>query len=263
MKIKIIFLLPIVLLLSCAVEKESSMITEKKAGRLSIQMKHYFLETLKRTYGLEDDAKLFEKFLEAFVSERDTGFTQRDSIFKGINLNLKLDIAKLEKINNILFKRTFSGYYYFFPEIKFLKENPYLINKDSSSIDYDYETNAEYYKDWTRINPMTQVKKGPLKQDADILIITSMVNENLSPNIQLLPTSFFVEDIEKLDLKTTSFILNSIDYYREVYYYLLANYIINNTKEELANTHLQEVLSIIFWKQLCVEAGINFYTPPS
>ena len=57
--------------------------------------------------------------------------------------------------------------------------------------------------------------------------------------------------------------LNSIDDYREVYYYLLANYIINNTKEELANTHLQEVLSIIFWKQLCVEAGINFYTPPS
>ena len=67
MKSKIIFLLPIALLLSCAVEKESSMITEKKAGRLSIQMKHYFLETLKRTYGLEDDAKLFEKFLEGFV----------------------------------------------------------------------------------------------------------------------------------------------------------------------------------------------------
>lgn len=230
---------------SCLTQKKCLVIKDKTACEISEKQYQYFVDVLENTYMLENEPQLFNLFLNDLFTVYKKGDGNL-SAHTAISFRQKRE--KLEAVNLLLKIRDMQHYYYFYPEMIFWKRER-ITAQDSLSNNkgfaaHDFPNN--YSESYVGLTPFPY--------------IFTFGNEEqpLISGIQLFEGIRFIHDLKKVDSKTTSYILESIDNSGGVYFFPLAAFIINNAKDEIERPEIRRVLSVIYWKLLCLNADVDF-----
>lgn len=210
--------------------------------QLTDKMKAFFTETLTNNYHGASEIELYKQFLEDyFEAWTEIGAKEYS------DLKLKIDVEKLKEINEDLFRRDLLHYYYYFPEVIFLKPSDDIAKAEEK---YLYNTKIPI------------VLKSPP-------IILSKQKSNLTnlrkTHVALLsyPEGFW-KHIQQYDLKTVSYINQTMPNVGEIPFFNFATFLLKtDANKELEIEIVQKIVAVIFWKYLCIEADIDFYSKPN
>ncbi|WP_319591563.1 hypothetical protein [uncultured Draconibacterium sp.] len=210
--------------------------------QLTDKMKAFFTETLSNNYHGTSEVELYNQFLmDYFEAWTEVGATEYS------DLKLKIDVEKLKEINGDLFRRDLLHYYYYFPEVIFLKPSD------------DIAKAKERYLNNTKI-PIV------LKSPSIILSKQKPTLTNLrKTHVSLLnyPEGFW-KHIQQYDLKTVSYINQTMPNIGEIPFFNFTTFLLKtDASKELEKEIVQEIVAVIFWKYLCIEADIDFYSKPN
>lgn len=228
---------------SCLTKNNCEVITDKTACEISEKQYRYFVDALKETYASEDEPQLFNLFLnDLFTAYRkDSGMLAHNTVSFGH------DIKRLEAVNALLKVRDTQHYYYFYPEEIFWKRER-RTTQDSLSNNKEIAPNnfsKNQFESYLGLTPFPYIFTIGNKEQPAL------------GGIQLFEGIRFVDDIKQIDSRTTSYIFDSIENSGGVYYYPLATFIVNNAKDELDRPEIRRVLSVIYWKLLCLYAEVD------
>ncbi len=230
---------------SCLTQKKCLVIKDKTACKISEKQYQYFVDVLENTYMLENEPQLFNLFLNDLFTVYKKGDV---NLLAHTAISFRQDREKLEAVNLLLKIRDMQHYYYFYPERIFWKiekinaQDSLSNNKGFAARDFP----NNYFESYESLTPFPY--------------IFTFGNEEqpLISGIQLFEGIRFIHDLKKVDSKTTSYILESIDNSHGVYFFPLAAFIVNNAKDEIERPEIRRVLSIIYWKLLCLNADVDF-----
>jgi len=215
--------------------------------QLTERMYSFFTKTLKENYMAQSDSELYEKFLTDYFNE----WNARDSS-ASLNIKLKIDKEELAKINKDLFRRDSLHYYYFYSEVIEL------------SSDEDLEK-AEKLRNLYPDIPFVIIQKGKTAKNVHLPTINEVQGIYLT---RIGRERGFLYDLmqrEKNRKESREFI-SSINEMNElmggVYFYYVSCMTQSASIVELKYLDVRELISVIFWKFLCIETGTAFHTPP-
>ena len=205
----------LLLLSSCFAQKKCLVIRDKTACEISKKQYKYFVDVLENTYMIENEQQLFNLFLNDLFTA-----SQKDDILLLAHnvVDLKQDIERLEEINMLLKIRDMQHYYYFYPEV-IIKQRAPFISQDSLAINTDLI--ASFFPD--------NYSEGYIGNTPfpHIIIINNDGVQPILSGIQLFEGISFVQDIKRIDSKTTVYMVEYIDHAGGVYFYPLSTFIIN------------------------------------
>jgi len=226
----------VILLLSQIRDAQANIHVSKKLAK---RMNAFFTEVLSRNYQGKNEQDLYEQFL--------TGYYNAWNNVVGMNLpefDLKVDHEKLTKINEELFKRDFSHYYYFFREVIVLKPGDDIIKA------------REWFNHYPDI-PIT-IKIEGKKNESLLISGFSKVH-----SVHLSFPKGFIEDIQGNDLKTVSYVNWTREHIGEFPFFFMASFFTqSDAREELRFEVVRQIVAVVFWKYLCIQAGVDFHALP-
>ncbi|ASB47968.1 hypothetical protein [Alkalitalea saponilacus] len=234
------------ILSSCKTQTECLVIKNKTASELSKKQHQYFVDVLRKTYALDNEPQLFNLFLNDLF----TAYQKEDiHLLAHIAVDLKQDIERLEEVNMLLKIRDMQHYYYFYPEV-ITKQRISIVSQDSLSSNKELVASIfpdNYSEAYIGNTPFPH-----------IIIINNDGVQHILSGIQLFEGISFVQDLKQIDSKTTEYMVDYIGHAGGVYFYPLSAFIINNAREEIERPEIRRILSVIFWKLLCLNAGVDF-----
>ncbi len=209
--------------------------------KLSKRMNTFFAEVLRNNYQATNEQDLYQHFLvDYFEAWTDSGHLGLP------DLKLKVDSKKLTEINNDLFKRDLSHYYYFFPEVILLKQEDNMPKA------------KELFKRYPKI-PIVIIKTKSVASKHTL----KYTNFYESHNVHLAFPGGYIKDIQKYDLETVAYVNKTMETVREIPFFNIATFLTKSeAKHELKIEVVREIVAIIFWKYLCLQAGVDFYALP-
>ncbi len=185
-----------------------------------------------------DTVEMYQSFMKDFSSIIIDG-TNKDGKNK-FDLDLKIKKDEVRKINKKLLERNNGYYYYYFNELIVISEENYKYVKPV----------CDFYKSI------------PFK----IVLIKSIKNENFTThyeayNVNLNPNGGFLQMLEKnKDNKFANYIIEQSLAIGEISLYdISAGFSKDEYKHWLNDEISREIVSILFWKFLCLESGSDFY----
>ncbi|MFW5835533.1 MAG: hypothetical protein ACOCU3_01120, partial [bacterium] len=202
--------------------------------KLTDRMHEFFIETLACNYNGNNVFELYENFINHYFELSKSSSTDET--------NLIIDKLKLKEINNDLFKRDFSHFYYYFNDVL------YVTEKDVARAKELVESHPE-------IPIITVLFEGDINKHP-----SSLQRFEESHNIYLPLNYGFINEIGKDNIKTITYIKKITDAAGTLNLGLLASFIVNfEGKDELHFEEVQRIISVMFWKYLCLQAGFDFY----
>jgi len=214
-------------------------IANDSARHIGEMMYEFFTETLNQNFSGEDEQELYVKFLNSCFGSIESNIDKYPNI-----CNLTIDKNKLNKINRKLFIRNGSHYYYFFPEIILVESEDNL------------ETAKPLFNKYPDI-PIALHKTRDTTTKKKLIF----ANYYQLPIVVLIHDKGFIEDLQKEDLKIFQYVTRQMELSREIHYYYISKYILNEAKSELQYRKVRKMLAIVYWKYLCLQADIDFHKP--
>ena|GEM_PF-5691271 len=197
------------------------------------QMYKFFTETLHTNYKIEDEAKLYETFLNDYFE-----YYQHITINKKIGFLDSIDVKKLREINQLLFIRDRQHYYRFYSEV---------IERKGKKLDFKPS-------DSPTVGVDTAIMFGPTitKQD--------MVFDSFFESHNVVMSQAFADSLDSRDSKTASYLKKRLNH--DLYFSFInfaQFFVVSDAKSELNEKQVRLLVAIIFWKLLCLQAGQDFH----
>ena len=228
------------MLISLFGQAENVKLNNDSTRQLSKKMCDFFTEVLKNNYNGTNEQDLYEQFLTDYFEAWNKGLGVPDLI-------LKVDKDKLTGINNDLLKRDLSHYYYFFQEIILLKPEDNI------------EKAKELFNRYPEI-PITLVSPGIIVSRQKLLYADFYETHN----VQLAFQGGFIKDIQQYNLKTVLSLNKTMKYARELSFFNFSAFLTKTeAKDELQYEIVREIVAVVFWKYLCLQAKVDFYELPN
>ncbi|WP_159519859.1 hypothetical protein [Sunxiuqinia indica] len=205
---------------------------EERFEKIIDSIEAYFTETLKSTYSTDVAEEAYIRFMSSYFST----CTSSDSI-SNFYLNLKAD-GRVKEITNELMTFNQENGYCLFPDFRYVESEDKLeelrSSPRSSGVVYvyssAYSSEEDYYEKLNKRRSLSFIKEG----------------------------SCF-KKLDPVNTRTSKVINEQMDYTGEVgFLNLAALYIEGNAKDELSNPEVQRIISVVFWKLICVQSGIEF-----
>jgi hypothetical protein len=230
---KILFLIFLFLLFSSIFSNKISA-NRNVSRQLMDRMHGFFIETLANNYHGNNEYELYKNFINHYFELSKSKSTDE--------INLIIDKRELKEINNDIFKRDFSHFYYFFNDVL------YITEKDAERAKKLIESHPD-------MPIMTILFEGDINNHPSH---TPKFEE--SHNIYMPLNYGFINDISNNNLKTIAFIKEINDAAGVLHLSLLASFFVNfEGLDELQYKEVQKIISVMFWKYLCLQAGFGFY----
>ncbi len=219
-------------------EKITSSIKDNEVTEIIIdKMYDYFTKILSENYDKKKDKDLYSEFLADYVN-----------YWLKINNNNIEDffeiknIDGLKSINQELFIRDTSHYYYFFPELIILTEEEFQ-NVEQLRLKNSNPEIVYHYSKWVSDRCLT------------------FENYYVSHSVMVLFNNGFTNYLKNGEFETFKYLSHLIEHTGNVPFFKLASFLTQTeAKSELKYREVREVVTIVFWKLLCLQAGINFHT---
>jgi hypothetical protein len=211
----------------------STFANQDTSRKLMEKMHVFFIETLADNYeGSGNTHELYKSFINQYFE-----LSKSMDVYEK---NLQINKWKLEEINNELFKRDYSHFYYFFCDVIYVGEG-------------DEERAIKLVESY----PEMPIHIGIFKRDINRLPGRPKFEE--SQVICMPINSGFLNQIEKDNLISTLRIKELIEC-GEINLSILASIFVNGyLLDDLKHTEVQEIVSVAFWKFLCLQAGLDFH----
>lgn len=201
-----------------------------KQNHLTKEISECFFSFLQSNYA-GDTTDLYRAFLEDLNASL---------IYKKtIEFLVKKD--QVEEVNKNLFVRDNEHYYYYFPEVFVVKED-------------DYSLTASLVEELQIPIVLTEQRK---------IVDSRHPGYYKTLNITLNKDGGFWKEIKgSNDNPFVSYLINQIERTGEVSYLTLSSFFSTSEyRHLLEKTENRQLLAILFWKFLCLEANIDFYLP--
>lgn len=200
-------------------------------------MYNYFTYLLSENYGNKSEEELFYIFLSDYYNYWMTINENKEAKFITIK-----NIEELKKINKKLFIRDSLHYYYFYPDIELINENEY--KKKQERLESESNNNTVYAYN---------------KSTNNCSILNSYLN---SHQVIIKRNGGFANQYLKEDdhLKTVKHINFLIEYVGEVSFFDVSAFLTkSDAKNELKHEKVRKIVTVVFWKFICIKAGVNFH----
>lgn len=217
------------------VDKEINISEYKNVtGILIDKMNNYFNDILSEKYDTDRNNDLYNKFvLDYVIYWQNIEGSSNHNFFEIINKD------KLISINEELFVRDSTHYYYFFPELIIMKDDEFQNIKNK------FENSFNVYHYSKRVSDKEPIFK----------------NYYTSHNIMFVADNEFTNFLKNGEFAIFKYLYEQIKYTGEVSLFNFALFLTQNSVQpELSHLEVQKVISIVFWKLVCLDAGINFHT---
>jgi hypothetical protein len=217
-------------------------ILENNNTRLTQEMYDFFTKVLEKKYQEKNEVILYEKFLSDYFN-----FWINKENVNSDGLDLEVNKERLVIINNKLFKRDLSHYYFYFPEVIILNAEDNI--SDAQELFRRYSDTPIVLIKTERITFEKSTSKLPLSKMHSVIIN---------------PKGGFIKKLHKSNFKTVTSLTKSMELVGEIPFFNLASLLSKTeVKEELQYQAVREIIAVMFWKYLCMEAGVDFYSPPN
>lgn len=200
---------------------------------LSSIMCEFFTETLKENYEISNEADLYLAFFQDYKVYFESLRNNKDVSFLKVT-----DMEKLQKINDLLFIRDTLHYYQFYIDVEIFTLDSFTImdKKNRPNNPYKvfiYETSKRNHE---------------------------MIFDSFFDSHNVMMSKNFKEVVKNSKYETGKYLYDLTDLTGEIPFFFLSTYVLNtNCSEELKHREVRELIAVVFWKLLCIQAGIDFH----